>query len=111
MNPPVTRPICGTVQGHSRHKKLGEQRCAPCKAAAATEQRKQRAGIYKPKPAEAAQYVAEEIRHMLALNQGHGYIIRAVGYQGREHSLERLLHRYGQRNLYARLMGDQSAAA
>lgn len=96
MKPTVHRDTCGTEQGYRAHTKRGETRCQPCKTAWATRCRK-----YKPRQTAHpnANEVAAEIHHMLKLNQGHGYILTAIGYQGRLSALEKRMRDNGHKDL------------
>lgn len=43
MADPTRKPACGTRGGYERHRRLGEESCDPCKAAAAEYRRSKRA--------------------------------------------------------------------
>jgi hypothetical protein len=97
-NPTVHRDICGTVPGYRLHRKNGEERCQPCKAAWT-----ERCKKYAPEPKPTAEEVAAEIDWLLSLNQGKHYVINAVGYVGREHALKSRLMRASRPDLATKL--------
>ena len=102
----MTRDICGTVPGYSKHERMGEPRCAPCREArriSDNERNGTRARV-------TAEHIAEEIEHLLRLNEGYAYILAAIGYTGRETSLEKRLRTNGHSDLYRRLFADKAAA-
>jgi len=107
-NPTVHRDICGTPAGYRAHTKRVEERCQPCKEAWTVRCRK----YTKPTPTlpTAAEVIAE-IEWMLSLNQGSGYILKAIGYTGREDSLRARLQKWGRLDVYHRLIGDDYWAA
>ena len=101
-NPTVHRDICGTPAGYRAHTKRVEERCQPCKEAWTIRCRQ----YTKPTPTlpTAAEVIAE-IEWMLSLNQGSGYILKAIDYTGRENRLRDRLSRTGRIDLYNRLLG------
>jgi len=107
MNPTIIRPICGTDAGYRAHTKRVEERCQPCKTAWT-----ERCKKYTHRTKMTAQEIAEEIEWLLSLNQGEHYILRAIGYQGRERSLEARLRDHGLQDVARRLLfPDLDAAA
>ena len=107
MSATIIRPICGTPQGYSKHCRMNEPRCNECRDAQRLADNERKG----TRPRVTIQEVAEEIEHLLSLNQGYGYIISAIGYTGREGALEARLRRNGHADLYNRLAGDYKAAA
>ena len=93
MKPTIHRPTCGTEKGYRSHQRNREERCQPCKSAW-----NERCKKYKPVQPSADE-VAEEIEHMLRLNQGHGYILTAIGYNGRTQALEKRMRQNGHAEL------------
>jgi hypothetical protein len=83
---------------------LKERSCRPCLDANNEHQRN------PPEPAPTAHEIAAEIEHMIRLNQGHGTILRAVGYLGRETSLEKRLRTNGRPDLARKVIAWANAA-
>jgi hypothetical protein len=107
-NPTVNRDICGTPAGYRAHTKRVEERCQPCKEAWTIRCRKYTKTA--PTLPTAAEVIAE-IEWMLSLNQGSGYILKAIGYTGREEQLRSRLQKWGRMDVYRRLcMMEQEAA-
>jgi len=106
-NPTVRREVCGTPAGYRAHRKRDEDRCQPCLTAW-----NDRCEKYRPEPTPKINEVIAEIEWMLSLNQGSGYILKAIGYTGREDSLRARLQKWGRLDLYRRLcMMEYEAAA
>lgn len=116
----ITREICGTHRGYYKHRKNGEPRCQPCKDAYAIHQQDYRTdranGVVRTvrtqvradgvrQPRISTPEIVAEIRHLMSLGQGHAYILRAVGYAGREAVLKNRLQRPGYGDVYNELMG------
>jgi len=108
-NPTVYRDICGTENGYRHHSKRTEVTCQPCKTAWTDRCRKYtKTGTGKPTIDE----VIVEIEHMLGIGQGSGYILKVIGYTGREEQLRSRLQKWGRLDVYRRLcMMEYEAAA
>jgi hypothetical protein len=107
-NPTVYRDICGTELGYRTHTKRVEERCQPCKEAWTIRCRK----YTKPAPTlPTVDEIVAEIEWMLSLNQGSGYILKAIGYTGREDSLRSRLQKWGRMDVYRRLCMMETEAA
>jgi len=94
MNPTIHRDTCGTVAGYRAHQTRKETRCQPCLTAW-----RERCKQYAPPPVPTADEIAEEIEWLLTLNQGHGRILQAIGYQGRLPALEKRMRTNGYKHL------------
>lgn len=101
---------CGTPAAYRRHHRDGEPPCDPCGNAF----REYRASLRRaggvPKRAAITDLI-EEIEWLLHLNQGSGYILQAIGYTGKEASLDTRLQRHGYKDLARRLLMMDRAAA
>lgn len=106
-NPTVYRDVCGTPKGYFAHRNNQETKCQPCRDAGAAQQRAYRAGVRRPQI--TTHELAAEVRHLLQLGQGYGYIVPAVGYAGRLGSLEKRLRRDGYGDLYNALVEEPGA--
>lgn len=106
-NPTVYRDVCGTAKGFFKHRNERETKCGPCKAAWVRHQRAYKATPKQPRI--TTHEIAEEIRHLLSLGQGYGYIVPAVGYDSRLGSLEKRLRHHGYGDLYNALVEEPGA--
>lgn len=79
--------------------------CTPCRESRNAEQRERRRAAAPQGPPPGSDELIEEIRFMMSLRQGHAYILRAVGYTGREAALKNRLQRHGCLDVYNDLMG------
>jgi hypothetical protein len=105
-NPTVYRDVCGTELGYRHHSKRTEVTCQPCRTAW-----NERCKKYTPQPSPKIAEVIAEIEWMLSLNQGSGYILKAIGYAGREEQLRSRLQKWGRMDVYRRLCMMETAAA
>lgn len=106
-NPAVYRDICGTENGYRHHSKRTEATCQPCRTAW-----NNRCKQYLPEPPPKIAEIIHEVEWMLSLNQGTHYILTAIGYEGREKSLQARLQKHGRLDLYHRVIsGEYTAAA
>jgi hypothetical protein len=103
---PTNRDICGTRQGYRKHIRAGEQTCPDCRHAQRVHDN-ERLGTTPLLPAAD---LIEEIEHLLSLNQGHGYILQAIGYTGKETNLAKRLRANGRPDLIGRLTPEPIAA-
>ena len=106
-NPATTRDICGTTRGYRKHCKMGELKCQPCRSAKTLHDNELRG----TRPALKTDELVAEIEWMLQLNQGSGYILQAIGYAGKEATLDTRLQRNGHKDLSRRLLMMDRAAA
>ena len=102
-----TRPECGTDKGARIHTARHEKACEPCRAFR-RERRNTKAGT---RSLVTAEEVIAEIEWFLSLNQGTHHIIKALGYVGKENSLERRLHHHGRGDLAKRLLRPELTEA
>lgn len=102
----IHRDTCGTPAGYRAHTKHNEERCEPCKKAW-TERCKQ----YRPQTRPSAQVLIEEIEWLLKAHQGQHYILKAIGYAGRESSLKSRLEKNHRTDLVHRLLNMEDQAA
>ena len=107
MNPTTSRPECGTDKGIRLHTKHHEPGCEPCRAYR-RERRNAEAGT---RARVTVEEVIAEIEWFLTLNQGTHHIINALGYTGKEASLERRLQNHGRHDLAKRLVRPELVAA
>lgn len=106
-NPTVHRDICGTENGYRHHSKRTEEVCQPCKTAWT-----ERCKKYTPsRKTLSFDELAAELEHLLALGQGAHYILKAINYAGREHSLRSRLYAHGRLDLYNRIITEEYMAA
>jgi len=105
-NPTVNRDICGTENGYRHHTKRVEITCQPCRTAW-----NDRCKKYLPQPSPKIDEVIAEIEWMRSLGQGSGYILKAIGYTGREESLRARLQKWGRLDVYHNLIGEEYWAA
>ncbi len=106
-NPTVYRDVCGTAKGYFTHRNNQETKCQPCRDAGAAQRRAYGAKVQQP--GVTAEELAEEIRHLLSLGQGYGYILPAVGYASRLNALEKRLRHHGYGDLYNALVEEPGA--
>lgn len=105
-NPTIHRDTCGTEKGYRAHQRNKEERCQPCRTAWNNRCKK-----YTPEPPPKAAEVIEEIEWLLKAHQGTHYILKAIGYTGREHSLKSRLEKHRRPDLARRLLNMEDQAA
>ena len=106
MNPTTRRDTCGTVQGYRAHQRNHEVRCTPCRTVW-----NERCKKYRPEPRPTSQVLIEEIEWLLKAHQGSHYILKAVGYTGRENTLRSRLEKHHRADLARRLLNMEDQAA
>lgn len=102
-NPTVHRDICGTENGYRKHGKRKEEPCQPCRAAWSIR-------CQKYNPARTTLDITEfitELEHLTGLGQGTDYILKAVGYAGREKQLRDRLQKHGRVDLFHRVCSEE----
>lgn len=104
--PAVHRDTCGTPAGYRAHTHRGEERCEPCKKAW-TKNCEQ----YRRASTPRTQILIEEIEWLLKAHQGQHYILKAVGYVGRESTLRGRLEKHNRADLARRLLNMEDQAA
>ena len=105
-NETVERDTCGTWPGYRKHIRMNELTCPDCRAAATLHDNERRGTT----PMLTANDLILEIEHLLSLNQGHGYILKAIGYTGKEKTLAKRLRANGRTDLMDRLTPEPIAA-
>jgi len=105
-NPTVYRETCGTAAGYRAHTHRGEERCEPCKKAWTKNCDK-----YRRPTTPNSQVLIEEIEWLLKAHQGSHYILKAVGYTGREGTLRSRLEKHNRADLARRLLRMEDQAA
>ena len=103
----TTRDICGTDKGYRAHISRHEKTCDPCRAFRKNKRNTQNGTRSRV----TIEEVVTEIKWLLSLNQGTHYIIHALGYTGKEASLERRLQNNGRHDLAKRLIRPELVAA
>lgn len=101
---------CGTYAAYRRHHATGEPVCEPC----ATANREYRANLRRQNGINANTTIndlIEDITFLLNAGEGEHAILKAIGYVGREKSLQVRLQRHGRNDLYNRVFNNWELAA
>jgi hypothetical protein len=101
---------CGTVAADRRHRRNGEPVCDPCRKAATQERKKYMPEPTHPRNTLTTPEIIEEVRFLLNCGEGEHAILTALGYVGREKTLQCRLRKAGHQNLNVQLFGWELAA-
>jgi hypothetical protein len=99
---------CGTRSAYRRHRAKGETACKPCITAntAYSANERLKKGI-PPRATLTTETLITEIEHLTGLGQGTDYILKAIGYVGREKQLRDRLQKHKRVDLFYKVCSEE----